>query len=331
MTVSSLEAIIVAGPPKTGSSAMALGLSSLQRAGAMPRSILYPLDDLWEPRLHGNTVTKHHLLRAATQNEESTAHRTLIALIEQIHQSVQVDLRGARQVVFVWEGCVSRIVSDPAFLSEFCTWMRLFFNRVQFVASLRDQTRALRSRAQQVVRSPNPFRHMGFVNLRDGAIDTSSPLARDYDYALLWRRFEAAGELSNLQFMLCREEEKNQPFLVHDLLNRLGHNQIDLSQIRWPSVPVNNSLSHWQFLLLGRLVKWSRRWRVSRSFALGARNWLLDFFVKANHVGGRWSAGLRFVNRSTTDYKIRTHFFQSNSFIKSVVNFDHGKNWLINY
>lgn len=237
---------------KTGSTALARGLTELARSYSLPDGLLYPIDKMWEPRFSGEHIQKHHLLGAASRVEALKEREDLRALLSSIVLHIRENRSRPPEntVIFVWEGCAHRFVVNPESVGIFLEFMKEFFDDIDFTFNLRDQKFALPSLAQQIVRGNRPTRRNKDLMWRPPHIRLPSHWANPYDYRLLWQSLENHALIEKTWFRVYEESEKKEPYVLADLFVRLGFPGVDISRSRLGSEPIHQATTCGQFLLL---------------------------------------------------------------------------------
>lgn len=204
-----MRAVIVMGPMKTGTSAVAAGFTALQRHSALPPWVTYPIDDLWPFQPRGAHIVKHHALKGIDGGrlrqrdtvDASALHKVLTRITTR-----DVSDRSSELVVFVWEMLATRLMRGTLEIARFDAEMRNHFDAVVYLLTVRRQDEAVRSAVHQAVRgnAGEPWTTSTDLDIAK----LPDRILRQYDYWAIHQLFTAEGLGGSLTLV---------PFVEHDI------------------------------------------------------------------------------------------------------------------
>lgn len=189
-----MRAVIVIGPMKTGTSAIAAGFTALQRQGALPPWVTYPIDDLWPFQPRGTHIFKHLALKALDGGAPRQRATIDAGAVHEVLTSIatrDVSDRSSELVVFVSEMLALRFTRGTLRVARFDAEMRKRFDTVDYLLTVRRQDEAVRSVVHQAVRG-----HRGENWAASTDLDISKlpeRMLRQFDYWAIHQLFTAEG------------------------------------------------------------------------------------------------------------------------------------------
>ena len=199
----STRVIVHLGPMKTGTSAFAAHLSQRADNGDLPDNIVYPTGELWFPR--AGSITKHHDLvelapmppanaserRRETQATPALIHDKLAAIADEAKKRSH-----PATVVMVCE------IADQKATPELGTVLRQYFDRVDFVIVVCEQSSALRSLMGQQIRM---WKRREILSTDPEQYVLKQRRVGSYDYAELWRKWNTQSSTYSVHFVPYRD------------------------------------------------------------------------------------------------------------------------------
>lgn len=215
----STRVIVHLGPMKTGTSAFAAHLSHRADNGDLPEGMIYPSGDLWFPR--AGSITKHHdLVELAPMPRRNAAERRreTQATPELIHEKLALIADAAKKrrrpsaVVMVCE------IADQKATPELGTVLRQYFDRVDFVIVVREQSSALRSLMGQQIRM---WKRREILSTDPEHYVRKQQRLGSYDYAELWRKWSTPSADFTMHFVPYRDGSGTDD-LSQDIFDAVG-------------------------------------------------------------------------------------------------------------
>lgn len=319
-----LKAVIIAGPMKTGTTALALGLSRLARAGRLPRGVVFPLDSDWPFISGSHEIVKHSRELRALTNFPSKG-----AVIDAKDVEVAIGRLGAASlaseshpgdndtVVFVWEGLAHVLGDRASDLKEFDLGLSRFFDETLYVIGIRSQDQALRSLYAHQLRGDRG--EIFEENLNFQEFFKSGKQQKAYDYALIYKAFSSAGIARSFVPMAYDENHIGTSSYLLRFFLTAGLGLADVATTTLDGRLVHPSLSLPALSHIGRLRRAQARFSTdSRVFALIERVWTsiraaelrrLDGIAKRELPRAR---SMRFSISEDSAAEIRSHYEESN-------------------
>lgn len=244
----SVSLVIVGGPMKTGTSALAAALTLLSRSNSLPRGFSYPIDSFWLPEFSGHKIVKHHAIGKFLAAE---THETLDFLFSTMVEAArQVSPTEPHRVVVVWEGLARVACRDPQRVTELVSKLETIFTRVEIVFIKREPDPALHSLAQQFIRGPNAVARLSEIDRQSRKVSNESDHALPYVGDNLQKALKKSGLLKKTSFINFQEEFKNEPTLLIDFFKVFSVSEFDVTKSRMGSESIHKSFGKRTFDLL---------------------------------------------------------------------------------
>lgn len=229
---------------KTGSTALALGLSNLSRQKLLPPNIIYPTDGDWPFTTGTNRIVKHKDIKSIFLFEQTDYEFEAIRVMKSINYLSEVDVANLEStdvtLILLDEGIFSLFARNSKYLDKIST-LENIFSRVVIVFGVRDQRYALKSLHSQLNRQPNTFNYTSFEDFLKNKF-IKSPLK--YDYSHMNDLFENKGRIGNIKFLNYEESDKGTSKYLQRFLLEVGqgpiellHSSLDADQYINPSLP----------------------------------------------------------------------------------------------
>lgn len=231
---------------KTGTSALAKGLTELQRKGSLPDGLLFPVDEMW-PFDHAHSeVVKHHELRSLIGDSRRDGDHSSSAVMASLREISNAHLlhsrpqpRSQEVCFFVWEGLVSRVSARPERLVQLTSVLGTFFDDVSVVVGIRRQDEAMRSLYAHRLRGKDSE----LSRLSMEAFVSSRRFQSNYDYWSVYESFRAVGLEGSFKPLLFAESDIGTSKYLQRLFSLNGLGAVDVSQISLDGRLIHPSLS----------------------------------------------------------------------------------------
>lgn len=243
-----MRAVIVAGPMKTGTTALALGLSRLARLDQLPDGVTFPVDSLWPFESGGREIVKHSrqlkVLAGHLKGGHSAELRAVRMALSGLVSGTRTRHRGqgfSDRTIFVWEGLAHVLGKRPSALELFHEALLEHFDEVQYVFGIRRQDEALRSLYVQQIRGnrgeifKENLSFASFIRLRISE--------HAYDYFQIYKTFEAAGISDTFLPLDYLEENIGTSRYLQSFFSKIGAGLADVTETSLDGRLVHPSLS----------------------------------------------------------------------------------------
>ena len=270
--------VVIGGPMKTGTSALAAALTQLSRVGGLPKGFSYPVDRYWLPRFRDEKIVKHH---AIGDYLEPRMHETLNYLFKEWGESITPENthEGLHRVITTWEGMARALCRSPHRAKSLIAALEEIFVTVEVVFIRRDSDRALRSLAQQLLRGPRAAFHLADIDFRRGTIRPDSQLALPYDEKTLAQAISNAGICESTFFIEFSELTKREPSLLLNLFDLFQAPEFEVTASRMGSEEIHTSFGRGIFNLLF-IAAWFQRLLGDSDWTNRMRLSFVDWLVK---------------------------------------------------
>jgi hypothetical protein len=317
-----MRAIIVAGPMKTGTSALSLALSRLQRSGKLPSGAIYPVDALWPFKVNSIEIVKHHSLRFLVSHRSSGDDATAAKLLKVLAALVSKEGRLSdrfesdnRTAIFVWEGLAHRVARNKSVLTDFHSLFGQFFTSVHYVVGVRRQDQAIRSLYAHGVRGNSnkvfPLSFGDYVK----SIDSFTP----YDYNHLFEIFREQGLSESFVPLVFEENNIGTSAHLQRFLSAAGLGPVEPinsgldGRIVNPSLP-ETSLNRIAMVrnLEGTLAPWTGLPRILDEFWVALRQRALKSIDRKARTSPEVARRMRFAISPEQEREVLDRFIESN-------------------
>jgi hypothetical protein len=265
---------------KTGTSSFANHFSRLSLAGTLPRSVIYPMGDLWFPA-RGEIVKHHDLVELAAAPLSASRERRRItdatpAVIRSRLSSIVAEATsrgGDVRVVMVCE------IGDQRATPTLGKILREYFDTVDFVIVARDQSSAIRSLLAQQIRMWDRTA----VSALDSKAFTRKHVARgSYDYARLWDKWNTGSTDYSVHFVPYRSGAGTTD-LSQDIFSAVEFGEFPRSTELSTEERIHSTFSQKRMNDLATIKRWALRLALIPG-ARAVNRWLFHFVVRRAHA-----------------------------------------------
>jgi hypothetical protein len=265
---------------KTGTSSFANHFSRLSLAGTLPRSVIYPMGDLWFPA-RGEIVKHHDLVELAAAPLSASRERRRItdatpAVIRSRLSSIVAEATsrgGDVRVVMVCE------IGDQRATPTLGKILREYFDTVDFVIVARDQSSAIRSLLAQQIRMWDRTA----VSALDSKAFTRKHVARgSYDYARLWDKWNTGSTDYSVHFVPYRSGAGTTD-LSQDIFSAVEFGEFPRSPGLSTEERIHSTFSQKRMNDLATIKRWALRLALIPG-ARAVNRWLFHFVVRRAHA-----------------------------------------------
>ena len=239
-----VRAVILCGPMKTGTSALAKGLTEMSRLGSLPDGVMYPIDPCWS-KGKAREIVKHHELRALTStvSDRRTSKHEARQQLRAVGDKSRDNASGSSEptVIFIWESLAGRIAKNSSTLDQLNKELGSVFQQVDYVLGIRRQDQALRSMYAHLIRGDRGLREANFEEFVEARSYWSS-----YDYWRIYERFREQGLSGSFHPLLFSESDIGTTALLQRFFGTIGFRAVDLStsgldgRLIHPSLPAQS-------------------------------------------------------------------------------------------